>query len=73
MTIAKYYEFSLDAVMDYFTKGFALKEGVIAADIPPDWFVDTGRGVVVFKLFIEDGRPEVESPDARAETKEWRA
>lgn len=64
MVKAKYYEVKLDAVMDYFAKGFTTKEGVIPADIPPEWFVDTGRGLVVFKLFIEDGRQE-ESQDAR--------
>lgn len=63
MTRAKYYEVTLDAVMGYFAKGFTTKEGVAPADIPPEWFVDTGRGLVVFKLFIDDGRPEVESPD----------
>lgn len=64
MIIAKYYEYPLSDVMRYFADGFTLKEGVIAADIPPDWFVDTGRGVVVFKLFIDDGREplEVEPP-----------
>lgn len=64
MIKARYYEYPLPDVMRYFADGFTPKEGVISADLPPDWFVDTGRGVVVFKLFIEDGRPapEVESP-----------
>lgn len=65
MISAKYYEVPLDAVMSYFAKGFAVKDGIIPADIPPEWFVDTGRGVVVFKLFIEDGKTEAEPTDAR--------
>lgn len=63
MITAKYYEYELATVMRYFADGFTPKEGVVSADIQPDWFVDTSRGVVVFKLFIEDGRPEVEPPD----------
>lgn len=68
MIKAKYYEVKLDDVMGYFAKGFATKDGVIPADIPPEWFVDTGRGMVVFKLFIEDGKTEVESPPEEKES-----
>lgn len=44
-------EIDIKEVMDYFIKGFRVKEGEV---ISHEWFHDPRKGKVIFKLVVED-------------------
>ena len=47
----EYSEIDIDTVMEYFKKDFKDQKGNIISRV--DWFYDSNKGKVIFKLYIE--------------------
>lgn len=56
----KYVEVTLNDVMRHFAKDFKVTGKTVERS---DWFIDSTKGVVVFKLYTEEKPAEVVAPD----------
>ena len=63
----EYQEFSLNDVMRYFVKDFKVPRTEYVNELLTEWFIDTAKGKVVFKLFVPSkGLEVVEGPSRNA-------
>ncbi len=67
-TRIEYQEFPLDKIMRYFSKDFKVPRTEYVNEQFIEWFIDTSKGKVVFKLFVQEKTypEEVKGPSRNA-------